>query len=459
MPSFTWDHDPSAFTIPLPFPLKYVFFAFLALGLISAVVSIKAKQSPGFGLAVAAATAVAAFKFGDYQEPIPIRWYSLLFVGVFLGGYALLKWQVERGGGDPDDAGDFIVYGVLGVLVGSRLGHVLFYDLEKALHDPFWVLQIWTGGLASHGAVAGLIIAMYLFTKRRGIPFLEGADRFAFSAALGATLVRIGNFINSEIVGRKVPDQSWGVRFPRYFDSTINMHDGQVDPIPLRYPTQAFEVLLGIVILIALFVVDRRAGKEERPRGLLIAVFFALYFPGRFLVEFWKEFQTKTDGTGFMNLTMGQQLSIPGAVLGFYGIYWALQKRYPVGWKSRDEFEDEDFDDEDFDDEGLDDEDDDLDDDAPRKRTAKKKPAKKSGGKTAASKTAASKTAAKASSSKQTAADDEAPAAPKKKKKKKKSGATAKSNPKPAPQAAPEAEKKPSSKAKPATDDADDDDD
>lgn len=371
MPSFKWDQDPIAFSIHLPFDLKYLLFVVVALGLISAVISIREKMSPVFGLVVAGIAGYAAFAYGDLRPDIEIRWYSLLFVGVFLGGYALLKWQIVRGGGDPDDAGDFIVYGVLGVLLGSRLGHVLFYDLDKALQDPVWVLKIWTGGLASHGAVAGLILAMYIFTKRRGIAFLEGADRFAFSAALGATLVRIGNFLNSEIVGRKVPDQSWGVQFPRYAE------DATLDPIPYRYPTQLFEVALGLLILLALYLADRKWGKERRPRGLLISIFFALYFPGRFLVEFWKEYQTselghmKTSG-----LTMGQYLSIPGMLLGFYGIYWALNKRLPVGWKPREEYLDDDFDDDDLDDDDLDDDDlddDDLDDEPrPRKKKTKK---------------------------------------------------------------------------------------
>jgi phosphatidylglycerol---prolipoprotein diacylglyceryl transferase len=256
------------------------------------------------------------FKLG----PLAIRYYSLLFVGVFLGGYAFLKWQIVRGGGDEEDAGDFIVYGVIGVLVGSRLGHVIFYDLDKALKDPFWVLQIWEGGLASHGAVIGLILAMWLFTKRRGIPFLEGSDRFAFSAALGATLVRVGNFFNSEIVGR-VTDQSWGVKFPRY--------DRVADP-PFRHPSQLYEVALGLFILGALYLFDKRLGKEERPRGALISLFFLLYFPGRFLIEFVKEFQTKIDET--TPLTMGQYLSIPGALLGLYGLWWSFNRRLPAGW-------------------------------------------------------------------------------------------------------------------------------
>ncbi len=385
MPSFKWDHDPIAFSIHLPFDLKYVLFAVVALGLISAIISIREKMSPIFGLVVAGVAGYAALRWGDMRPDIPIRWYSLLFVGVFLGGYALLKWQIERGGGDPDDAGDFIVYGVLGVLIGSRLGHVLFYDLDKAMQDPVWVLEIWTGGLASHGAVAGLIIAMFIFTKRRGIAFLEGADRFAFSAALGATLVRVGNFLNSEIVGRKVPSQSWGVQFPRYDAELV----AAGKDVPYRYPTQLFEVALGLLILLALYLADRKWGKEKRPRGLLISIFFSLYFPGRFLVEFWKEYQTKGDTNTLKEagLTMGQYLSIPGMLLGFYGIYWAITKHLPVGWKPREEYLDEDLDDEDLDDlDDLDDEE--LDDEEPprprkkaKKKTGKKKIKKKKAGK------------------------------------------------------------------------------
>ncbi len=114
----------------------------------------------------------ALFHLGSYE----LRYYSLIFVAVFLGGHALLRWQIMRGGGEDEDASDFFVYGVLAVLIGARLGHVIFYDYEKALSDPIWVLKIWTGGLSSHGAVMGLLFAMWLFTKRRGISYVEGMD-------------------------------------------------------------------------------------------------------------------------------------------------------------------------------------------------------------------------------------------------------------------------------------------
>jgi prolipoprotein diacylglyceryl transferase len=283
-------------------------------------------------------------------DPIGLRYYSLLFVGVFLGGYALLNWQIRRGGGPLEAAGDFIVYGVAGVLIGARLGHVLFYDFEKAAQDPLWVLQIWTGGLASHGAVMGLILAMWIFTKRRGVPFLEGADRFAFSAALGATLVRLGNFFNSEIVGREVPGQTWGVRFPLYDVSALQP--------PLRYPTQLFEFALGLFVLLCLWLADRGAGEEKRPRGLLISVFFLVYFSGRFGIEFFKELQVLSYEKS-SPITMGQTLSLPGIALGIFGIAYSLKKKEPVGWPNADvDADSEDEEDDDGDEDESDEEDD-----------------------------------------------------------------------------------------------------
>ncbi|MCC6217500.1 MAG: prolipoprotein diacylglyceryl transferase [Polyangiaceae bacterium] len=270
---------------------------------------------------------IGPFQFLSWSiGPLELRYYSLLFVFVFLGGYQLLRWQVVRGGGDEEDAGDFIVYGVIAVLAGARIGHVLFYDLDKAVADPVWILKIWTGGLASHGAVLGLILGMYWFTKRRDIAFLEGSDRFAFSAALGATLVRIGNFFNSEIVGRPT-DQTWGVRFPRF--------DARALEPQLRHPSQLYETALGLLVMLALYLADRAWGKEKRPRGALISLFFTLYFPGRFLIEFVKETQGVDDG---WSLTMGQWLSIPGMLLGIYGLTWAFKHRLPVGWKTREQY-------------------------------------------------------------------------------------------------------------------------
>jgi prolipoprotein diacylglyceryl transferase len=264
-----------------------------------------------------------------------IRYYSLLYVGVFLGGYKLLDWQIRRAGGEPEDANDFVLYGVIAVLGGARMGHVFFYEWDRFVKDPIWLFKIHEGGLASHGATIGLFLAMFLFTKFRRQSFIEGCDRFAFSAALGSILVRIGNLFNSEIVGRKT-NADWGVRFPRY--------DQVADP-PLRHPSQLYEAVLGILVMIALIAADRALGKEKRPRGAMIALFMALYFTGRFLVEFVKEYQPGETAVG---LTTGQWLSLLPALGGYLGLFWSLKLRIPAKWNlHRVPTDDDDLDDED----------------------------------------------------------------------------------------------------------------
>ena len=319
LPTWMWNKDPVFYALPR----NYVAAAIAAIGALMVLYGLAKKEREQ--LITGGLFAVAAMFIYEYMPPaVELRYYSMLFVVVFLGGHALLNWQIKRGGGSPEIAGDFIVYGVIGVLVGARLGHVLFYDLDKAIEDPIWVLKIWTGGLASHGAVVGLIIAMYLFTKRRGVPFLEGADRFAFAAALGATVVRIGNLFNSEIVGRVVPDQSWGMRFPR----ADHMENTPLSA-PLRYPSQVYEIALGTAVFVGLLIADRVMGKEKRPRGAMISWFFALYFTGRLYTEHYKEIEALDPHSV---ITMGQYLSVLPALLGWYGLYWSFKQKLPVGW-------------------------------------------------------------------------------------------------------------------------------
>jgi prolipoprotein diacylglyceryl transferase len=250
-----------------------------------------------------------------------IRYYSLLYVLVFLGGYKLLDWQLRRAGGDPEDAHDFVLYGVVAVLIGARLGHVLFYEWQRFARDPLWSLEIHRGGLSSHGAALGLALALYAYTRRRRQSFVEGCDRFVFSAALGAILVRIGNLFNSEIVG-KPTGASFGVRFPRY--------DGYLDP-PLRHPTQIYEALLGLGVLGLLLWTDLRLGKERRPRGALVSLFLAAYFSGRFVVEFWKEVPPSETA---WRLDTGQWLSIVPALAGLFGGYLSWKRQIPARWNT-----------------------------------------------------------------------------------------------------------------------------
>jgi prolipoprotein diacylglyceryl transferase len=250
-----------------------------------------------------------------------IRYYGLLFSLLFVGGYFLFRWQVIRAGGTQDDAYNVILPGAIGVVAGARLGHVIFYEPGRLLSDPLWVFQVWEGGLASHGAVVGVMLALLYYARTYKQSYLEVLDRLTFSSALSAILVRIGNFFNSEIVGR-VTDGTWGVRFPR-FDRL------PPDLAPLRHPSQLYEVVLGLVVLGALFWVDRSFGREKRPRGVLTGTFLAVCFLGRFLVEFFKEYQVLPNT---FPLTMGQILSIPAVLAGIVIFWWSLKTRAPVRW-------------------------------------------------------------------------------------------------------------------------------
>ncbi|MEW5723793.1 MAG: prolipoprotein diacylglyceryl transferase [Thermodesulfobacteriota bacterium] len=253
---------------------------------------------------------------------LTLRYYGIIFALVFLGGFALYRWQILRAGGTLDDVYAFVLPGAIGCIVGARLGHVFFYEPLHALEDPLWILQTWKGGLASHGALIGLALAVWYWSRRVGQPFAECGDRFIFTAALGSALVRLGNFFNSEIMGR-VTDQTWGVRFPRY-DLLL-----PPDQIPLRHPSQLYEAGLGFLVLFLLLWADRRLGREQRPRGALSALFLITYFTGRFLVEFFKERQVLPSS---FPLDMGQLLSIPAVAIGIIWLYRSLRRPTPAHW-------------------------------------------------------------------------------------------------------------------------------
>lgn len=254
--------------------------------------------------------------------PIQLRYYGLIFAVMLIGGYYLWQWQMLRGGHTQAQAEGFFLWGAVAVIAGSRLGQVLFYDPARYLANPIEILYVWRGGLASHGATLGLVLVLVLYARHLKLSKLEVMDRFTMSAALGALMVRIGNFMNSEIVGR-VSDVPWAVKFPRcVYDSRLHFND-----VPARHPSQIYEVFLGLFVLLSLYFVDKKY-KEERPLGLLASLFFILYFSGRFIVEFFKEYQTLSPGRSF--LTMGQWLSVPFVLIGAFMLYRALRAPVPT---------------------------------------------------------------------------------------------------------------------------------
>lgn len=261
--------------------------------------------------------------------PVQIRWYGVAFLGVFVGGHYLLRWQTLRAGRSEQVPTDFINYGIVGVLAGAWFGHRLFYDWHEVVRNPLYLIDITKGlaGLSSHGATIGLILSIALFARRQKIPIGEMYDRFSFAAALGSALVRVGNLFNSEIGGTPT-DKPWAVCMPRFeCDLRHFEYPCGVSPIP-RHPSQIYEALMGFAVLGILWLVDRASGGEKRPRWLMAGTFCVVYFTGRFYVEYTKEHQVFTDPSA--TLDMGQYLSLPFVALGVAFIVYAFTKRLPA---------------------------------------------------------------------------------------------------------------------------------
>lgn len=278
--------------------------------------------------------------------PLQLRYYGIIFASMLYVGFLLWRWQMLRGGHASDLADKYLIWGVIAVLFGSRLGHCLFYEPAKYLADPVTILYFWEGGLASHGATVGLVVAMLLFSLKYRLRFLEVLDRFSMSAAVGAAAVRLGNFLNSEIVGR-VSDVPWAVRFPRHDCSALRLCDEVfrtpgvrpaeapewaelIAATPARHPSQLYEFALGLFVLLSLYLADRWAGREKRPLGLLASLFLVLYFSGRFFVEFVKEYQDGALETSGRGLTEGQVLSILPFAAGLALLAWVIARRRPT---------------------------------------------------------------------------------------------------------------------------------
>jgi prolipoprotein diacylglyceryl transferase len=261
--------------------------------------------------------------------PLQIRYYGLFFAATIYLGLAIWQRRALRWGHDLDFSEAFLWYAVIAVVGGARLGHCLFYEPERYLKNPIEILYFWKGGLASHGATAGLFVAVWLFARRHRTSFLRVGDLLAPAIAIAAGGVRIGNFFNSEIVGRPW-DGPWAVIFVRH-----DLHYGVVPPIP-RHPTAIYEVLMGLATFAALWALERR--DLRRPgSGLTLGLFLILYFSFRFTVEFFKEYQVeafieraeriRAGAEQGLQLTMGQYLSIVPVLVGVALTALALRQR------------------------------------------------------------------------------------------------------------------------------------
>lgn len=249
------------------------------------------------------------FRFGDFA----IRWYGLFFACGFLIGQQLMHWFFKLEKRDEKDLDQLLIYMVASTILGARLGHCLFYEPEYYLANPLKILYVWQGGLASHGATIGILFGVYLFSRKyAGYSWLYLLDRLVITIALGGCFIRLGNLMNSEIVG-KPTDAAWGFVFNR----NMNELTGFAEDFA-RHPSQLYEAIFCLFLFVFLLFTYLKT-KENTPNGRIFGWFVVLLFSQRILVEFTKENQVAFENG--LPLNMGQILSIPMVIFGVYILF------------------------------------------------------------------------------------------------------------------------------------------
>ncbi len=240
---------------------------------------------------------------------VMVRWYGLAYLAGFAAAI-LVAWSLNRRWGlglTAAQLSDVLLAAALAVIVGGRLGYVLFYNLGHYLEDPLEIIAVWDGGMSFHGSLAGLMLAAVYMGRRTGIGFLRLTDLGAVGTPVGIFLGRLANFVNGELWGR-TSDVPWAMVFPG------------AGPDP-RHPSQLYEALLeGAVIFIVLVLLARK----RRPPGTYVGVFLLLYGVFRFAIEFVREPDAQL-GTILGALTMGQMLSLPMIGVGAW-LVWKVTR-------------------------------------------------------------------------------------------------------------------------------------
>jgi phosphatidylglycerol:prolipoprotein diacylglycerol transferase len=249
--------------------------------------------------------------------PFAIRWYALSYIAGLLLGWRYCLWLSDRPPGfvRRRDIDDFLVWATLGVVLGGRLGYVLFYNSGYYLAHPLEALYLWHGGMSFHGGAIGVTVAIWLFTRARGLPCLAFGDIVCAAVPIGLFFGRIANFINGELFGR-VTDVPWAMVFPAG------------GPLP-RHPSQLYEAVCEGLLLFLLLLAAERGGARRHP-GMLGGIFLAGYAVARMSGELFRQPDAQL-GFLIFGLTMGQLLSIPLLLAGIALILWAWRRPVATG--------------------------------------------------------------------------------------------------------------------------------
>ena len=277
----------------------------------------------------------------EFRDGFGLRWYGLAYVIAFLLGGGLYQWLARRGFTDlpPEQVSDFITWAaVFGVMIGGRLGWVIFYGWRGVLAEPLTIFEVWKGGMASHGGILGLVIFTYYWSWKRRVSWTSIGDSLVVVAPVGLFLVRIANFINGELYGRPagepggVASVPWAMLFPKEMgelEPPLNLirHDEALrqrlrETLVPRHPSQLYEAFLeGIVLFTILWILRTRC---RVPRGVITGVFFIFYAVLRIIGEMFRE----PDPAWHVGpISAGQFLSIFLIFIGAAFILYGIRKR------------------------------------------------------------------------------------------------------------------------------------
>ncbi len=270
--------------------------------------------------------------------PLQIHWYGIMYLLGFAAAWWLGRRRIAQGrlpGVDANAFGDLLFYCMLGVVLGGRIGYVLFYGLGDFLANPLTLFKVWEGGMSFHGGLLGVLVAAFWWSRKQRLHFFDTVDFVAPLVPPGLGFGRLGNYIGGELWG-KYTQQGWGVIFPRAeaqlaglssADIQAQYASGALNALA-RHPSQLYQATLeGLVLFAVLWLFSRK----QRPRYAVAGVFALLYGVFRFLVEFVRVPDAQMGDHGYLAfgwLTMGQVLSTPLILVGLYWLW--LSRRSPT---------------------------------------------------------------------------------------------------------------------------------
>ena len=269
------------------------------------------------------------------EKTLSIHWYGIMYLLAFLTFWKLAEWRAKKDqwrGWQATEVSDYLFYAIIGVVLGGRIGYMLFYATNQLISDPLSLFRIWDGGMSFHGGLMGVLLVMYIYGRKSMRGFWNVADFSAPMVPLGLMFGRLGNFIGGELWGRKT-DAAWGMIFPNSIESPLPIDALQQLYLTgalnaeARHPSQLYQAgLEGLLLFVILWIYSRK----QRPPAAVSGMFLCGYGFFRFAVEFFRQPDAQLQFIAFDWLTMGQILSLPMVIAGIILLLIAYRSNTPT---------------------------------------------------------------------------------------------------------------------------------